>query len=139
MLRFPLTHPELLRALAAAGHGGLVLIADANYPHATAVRVGAPVVYLNLSPGIVSVPDTLAAVRSAVPVEAAQVMVPAEGPEPPIFSRFRELLPEVALDPLDRQAFYAAARGPDLAVAVATGDQRLYANILLTIGVVPPA
>jgi L-fucose mutarotase len=38
-----------------------------------------------------------------------------------------------------RGEFYAAARSPDLAVAVASGDQRLYANILVTVGVVPPA
>ena len=30
------------------------------------------------------------------------------------------------------------ARGPDLALAIATGEQRIYANVLLTIGVVMP-
>ena len=30
------------------------------------------------------------------------------------------------------------ARGPDCALAIATGEQRIYANILLTIGVVMP-
>ena len=30
------------------------------------------------------------------------------------------------------------ARGPDTALAIATGEQRIYANILLTIGVVMP-
>jgi L-fucose mutarotase len=65
-------------------------------------------------------------------------MTPGDGPEPAVFGRFRELLGDVSLDPLERFAFYDAARGPDLAVAVASGDQRLYANVLLTIGVVPP-
>jgi L-fucose mutarotase len=42
----------------------------------------------------------------------------------------------VELEPLGRGDFYTTARGPELAVAVATGEQRLYANILLTLGVV---
>jgi L-fucose mutarotase len=39
---------------------------------------------------------------------------------------------------VERFAFYELARGRDVALAVATGDQRLYANLLLTIGVVGP-
>lgn len=46
--------------------------------------------------------------------------------------------PEIDLNPLARFDFYAACRGADLAVCVATGDQRLYANILLTIGYIRP-
>jgi L-fucose mutarotase len=34
--------------------------------------------------------------------------------------------------------FYAECRQSDLAVCVATGDDRLYANLLLTIGFVAP-
>ncbi|WP_418605716.1 RbsD/FucU domain-containing protein [Georgenia sp. SUBG003] len=39
---------------------------------------------------------------------------------------------------LGRREFYDACRGPDLALVVATGDQRLYANLLLTLGVRGP-
>jgi L-fucose mutarotase len=138
VLRYRLTHPDLLAALAAAGHGSTVLLADGNYPLATASGPAARRVYLNLRPGQVPVDDILATVLDAVPVEAARVMQPAVGPEPPIFATFRGLLGGVALEPLGRFAFYAAASEPDLAVAVASGDQRLYANILLTIGVLPP-
>ncbi|WP_318783043.1 RbsD/FucU domain-containing protein [Cellulosimicrobium sp. SH8] len=35
MLRYPLLHPGLIGALAGAGHGSRVLLADANYPHST--------------------------------------------------------------------------------------------------------
>jgi L-fucose mutarotase len=42
-----------------------------------------------------------------------------------------------ALGQLD---FYAACRESDLALCVATGDDRLYANVLLTFGyITPPA
>ncbi len=76
----------------------------------------------------------------AVTFEAAHVMSPNTPPEPPVFERFRVLLRPVIghIGLLDRGDFYAIARGPDVAVAIATGDQRLYANLLLTVGVVPP-
>jgi len=35
-----LPHPLLLRSLAATGHGSRILIADANYAHATSRRTG---------------------------------------------------------------------------------------------------
>ncbi|ADB35800.1 RbsD or FucU transport [Kribbella flavida DSM 17836] len=136
MLRYPLIHPPLLGALARAGHGSVVLIADGNYPYATAVAPGVETIWLNLRPGQVPVDDVLATLLDVVPVEAARVMATATGEEPDIYSRFRELLPGTTLLPLPREDFYAVARSPELAVAVATGEQRLYANILLTLGVV---
>lgn len=136
MLLHNLTHPTISAALGAAGHGSTVLVADGNYPHSTGVRAGTPTVFLNLRPGQVPVDDILAVLLSAVPVESACVMAPAEGTEPEIFPVFRNLLGPVPLTPLVRTAFYDKAREPDLALAIASGDQRLYANILLTIGVV---
>ncbi len=138
MLKSQLLHPEILRALGEAGHGSQILIADGNYPVATRSYPGSHRVYLNLAPGLVTVTDVARVLAGAIPVEAAHVMMPETGPEPPIFAEFRELLPGVELQPLGRFAFYDAARGPDLALAIATGEQRVYANLLLTIGVVPP-
>jgi L-fucose mutarotase len=67
-------------------------------------------------------------------------MTPDEGPEPAVFAAYRELLgPAVPLQPLGRLDFYATCREPDLAVCVATGDNRLYANILLTVGYIAPS
>jgi len=45
----------------------------------------------------------------------------------------------IDLEPVGRFEFYEAARSPNLALVIATGEQRVYANILLTIGVIPPA
>ena len=74
-----------------------------------------------------------------IPVEAAHVMGPDDGSEPDIYPDFRRILgPELPLQRMGRFEFYDQARGPDLALAIATGEQRIYANILLTIGVVPP-
>jgi L-fucose mutarotase len=63
-----------------------------------------------------------------------------DGPEPPIFNEFRQLLStDMQLDPLERFAFYAAARDENVGLVIATGEERVYANILLTIGVIPPS
>jgi L-fucose mutarotase len=137
MLRYPLTHPPLLAALAAAGHGSKVLLADSNYATDVNVRPGATVVHLNLRPGVIPVDEVLDVLLQSIPVEAAVVMRPDDGSGDR--ARYEDLLgPALPLQPVDRADFYAAARSPQLSVAVATGDERLYANVLLTIGFVPP-
>ena len=66
-------------------------------------------------------------------------MLPPEGPEPEVFGLYRALLgPTVPLQSLGRLDFYAACREPDRAVCVATADERLYANNLLTVGYITP-
>ncbi len=138
MLQGTLIHPEILGVLGQAGHGSQVLIADGNYPFSTGANELATRVFLNLSPGLLTVTDVLRVLASAIPIEAAAVMVP-DGPEPPIFAEFRQFLPNgMQLTPLERFAFYDAARAGDVALVIATGEQRVYANILLTIGVIPP-
>jgi len=148
VLRYELLHPGLVAALAAAGHGSRVLLADANYPHSTGARPGAARVHLNLRPGLLTVDQVLEVLLDAVPVESAAVMVPggvagdvvAAGEEIPAHTGYRAMLgSDVGWDELDRFAFYDAARSDDVAVLVATGDQRVYANLLLTLGVRTPS
>ncbi len=149
MLRGRLLHPELLRALGAAGHGAKVLLADGNYPLSTRTPAIAARVFLNLAPGVLTVTEVLDVLVDAIPIEAAEVMVPDGGPEPPVFEELRRILArattaagsgprQLELTRLGRDAFYAAASDPVVAVAVATGERRIYANVLLTIGVVSP-
>ena len=138
MLKTGLLHPQILDALGQAGHGAMVLIADGNYPLLTRSNGAAHRVYLNLAPGRLTVTEVLEVLGGAIPLEAAHVMVPDAGEEPAIFAEFRALLPGMPLQALGRFDFYDLARGPDLALAIATGEQRIYANLLLTIGVVLP-
>ena len=139
MLRYQLLHPEILAALGGAGHGSQILIADGNYPFETRSNPNARRVFLNLAPGLLTATDVLAVLVDAIQIEAAHVMVPDVGEEPPIFGEFRSILNNMELYILRRFEFYDAARSPDLALVIATGERRIYANILLTIGVVPPA
>ncbi len=136
MLRYRLIHPEMLSVLAAAGHGSRVLIADGHYPVSTGVSERAARVSLNLAPDIPTVTQVLDVVLDALVVEAVTVMQPPTSePTPEIFADFERLLPDLSLERLDRFAFYETARSDDLALVVATGDQRVYANVLLTVGV----
>lgn len=139
MLNYRLLHPEILAALGTAGHGSQILIADGNYPFVTGTNPAARHVYLNLAPDMLRVTDVLAVLADALPIEAAHVMMPDTGEEPGIFAEFRSILGTLALDKLGRFPFYEAARTPNLALVIATGERRVYANILLTIGVVAPS
>jgi len=138
MLTTRLLHPQILAALGEAGHGATVLIADGNYPLGTRSNPAACRVFLNLEPGKLTVTDVLEVIAQAIPVEAAHVMGPDDGTEPSIYADFRRLLPDNELTRLGRFEFYDMARDKDCALAIATGEQRIYANILLTIGVVKP-
>ncbi|MFO1447029.1 MAG: RbsD/FucU family protein [Opitutaceae bacterium] len=137
MLKAPLLHPEILRALASAGHGSRVLIADGNYPLSTATPATASRVYLNLRPGCLTVTEVLATLATVLPIESALGMQTRDGAEAPIHGEIARLLGEgvpFVLKP--RHDFYGEARSADTTLAIATGEQRRFANILLTIGVV---
>jgi L-fucose mutarotase len=139
VLRTRLIHPQILAALAAAGHGSRLLISDGNFPHATATPPGASRVYLNLSPGRVTVTEVLEAVAATVPLEGASVMRPHDAEAPAVLAEYTALLPPgMPVEVVERFAFYELTRRPDVTLAVATGDQRLYANLLLTIGYIEP-
>lgn len=146
MLKTQLLHPQILAALARAGHGSKVLISDGNYPHWTTRGPNAEVVYLNLAPGKPTVTEVLEVLLSAIPVEAAEIMdTNKTGPytmkeDPTIWNEFRQILKSAGLNfdltKVERFAFYDKAKEPSVCLVIATGEQRIYANLLLTIGVV---
>jgi L-fucose mutarotase len=146
MLKGKLLHPDILQALGRAGHGSQVLLADGNYPFASKQGPNATLVSLNLSPGVVTCPQVLEALVTAIPIEAASVMqCPITGrdgqqAEPPVWNEFRRILHgagvNITLGSIERMAFYEAARASDVVLTIATGERAVYANLLLTIGVV---
>lgn len=144
MLKHTLIHPKINEVLGRAGHHAKVLIADGNYPASTTLGPNAELVSLNLSPGIVGVPDVLRAVLSALPVDGVHTMgIPPDDPyasqgEPPIWSEYRQILTDqglsLALEPIDKWEFYEAVRSPDHVLTIQTAEQALWANVLLVIG-----
>ncbi|MDN3241503.1 RbsD/FucU family protein [Glycomyces tritici] len=136
MLRYPLIHPPLLAALAAAGHGSRILIADGHFPCSTHANPAAAMIHLNLRANLLTGDQVLETLLDAVAVEHAVVMA-SDGPSVPAHEGYRTMLGDVVpFEAVERFAFYDLAKGADTAVVVATGDQRQYSNLLLTVGVV---
>ncbi|NWO55665.1 RbsD or FucU transport [Chromohalobacter salexigens] len=143
MINGPLLHPPLLHALAAAGHGAKILVADALYPHSTGAPATASRVYLNLCEGMVPAQAVMDAVSQSVAVEAITFMATAEGKASETVVDCQQRLAghrhgngqTIAWSGLERWAFYDACRAPDVCLLIATGERRPYSNFLLTIGV----
>ena len=137
----PLLSPDLLAILRAMGHGDEIAIVDANFPAAsTACRL------VRLDG--VSATAVLDAILSVMPLddfvpEAAWRMQVVDAPdaEQPIFATFREILAahegqNIGLASLERFAFYERAK--TAYALVATGEARLYGNVILKKGIIRP-
>lgn len=139
MLKTEIIHPELLCALAEAGHGARILVADGNYPVTVKSPPRARIVYCNFVPGTVSGVDMVRVLAKTIPIESALFMMPPDGVMPDIVREYHALIGAgLPLESRDRFGFYAEASSADTHLVIATGEQRPYANLLLTVGVVKP-
>ena len=144
MLNHQLIHPRINEILGRAGHHATILIADGNYPASTKKGPNAEVVCLNLAPGVITVAQALRALLSAVPIDAVNTMgIPADDPyarhgEPPVWEEYRAVLKasrsRLKLAPILKWDFYKAVESSDHVLTIQTGDQSLWANVLLTMG-----
>ena len=144
MLKYQLIHPKINEVLGRAGHHSTILIADGNYPASTKCGPNAEIVCLNLSPGVVTVAQVLRALLSAIPVDRINTMgIPPDDPyarvgEPPVWNEYRQLMKEAGskleLEPILKWDFYKEVSSPDHVLTIQTGDQALWANVLLTMG-----
>ncbi len=133
--------PDLLRHLRAMGHGDELVIADANFP---AESCGERLERL----AGVSATEALEAVLTLMPLDSyvdapARAMLVVGDPEavPDIVAEFQRIIDETADRPaqvrgVERHAFYEEARRAYCVVQ--TAETRLYGNIILSKGVVPP-
>ena len=135
----PLLSPELLMILRAMGHGDEIAIVDANFPAKSNAKRLIRLDGMDAS-------QTLAALLSVLPLDSF-VKAPANGMQvvgkpkeiPPAIADFQKLVDRLAGFPvrigrIERFAFYERAKS--CFAIVATGDRRLYANIILTKGVI---
>lgn len=144
MLKHHLIHPVINEVLGRAGHHAKILIADGNYPASTKRGPHSQVVCLNLAPGLVTVAQTLDVLLSAVVVDQVHSMgIPpddayAQKGEPPVWNEFRKIISShklgTVLEPIEKWDFYRAVESPDHVLTIQTGDQALWANLLLTLG-----
>jgi L-fucose mutarotase len=137
----PLLSPDLLHTLRAMGHGDEIVIADANFPAATSAK------RLIRLDGI-SATSLVQAILTVFPLDdfaadaAFRMAVTGDANTvPPVVCEFHELLRATgyagAIAPLERFAFYERAR--DAFAIVATGETRLWGNLILKKGVVRPS
>jgi L-fucose mutarotase len=137
MLKTKLLHPEILMALASNGHGAKILIADGNFPITTCTPPSVKKVFLNLAPGLLSATDVLRVLKDHLSIESATTMVPMDEAPQSIHKEFASILGEnLSLTALKRFEFYEQAKKSDVCLAIATGETRRFANLLLEIGVV---
>jgi L-fucose mutarotase len=135
----PLLNPSLLKILRAMGHGDEIVIVDSNFPaEANADRL------VRIDGADAS--QALNAILSVMPLDSF-VDAPANGMQvvgkpdevPPAIADFQTIVDRLSGFPvkvgrIERFAFYERAK--TCFAIVATGDRRLYANIILTKGVV---
>ena len=136
----PLLGPELLMILRTMGHGDEIAIVDGNYPADTdaqrLVRMDGH-----------GATEIVNAILSVMPVDdfvADAVFRPAAGGDAarvePVFSEFEEILkkhePKQKITVLVGADFYNRVKASY--AVVATGERRLYGNLILRKGVIHP-
>lgn len=134
----PLLSPDLLHALRSMGHGDEIVIADAHFPGSS---IGPACIRADGS----TVSDLLRAVLSVMPLDSfvddpALTMQVVGEPDtvPEAVREFQSIIDTNADRPvqanaLERFAFYE--RASQAFAIVQTGDTRIYANIILKMGV----
>ena len=131
--------PELLKILMEMGHGDEIVLGDGNFPAASnadkLVRCDGH-----------GIPELLDAILQLFPLDiytdkpvALMEVVPGDDYDPVIWDKYKEIVGNYDKDHTDfahieRFDFYERAR--DAYAIVATGEQALYANVILKKGVV---
>ncbi len=135
----PLISPELLKTLAEMGHGDEIVIGDGNFPAATmgkrCIRCDGHTVPALLDAILQLFPlDTFV----QAPVTLMQVVSGALAGDPPIWAEFKQIIdmhaPGTKIGFEERFAFYE--RSKKAFATIQTGESALYANVILTKGVI---
>ncbi|MBP0482491.1 RbsD/FucU family protein [Sagittula salina] len=138
----PILSPDILHSLRAMGHGDVIAIVDANFPaySVDCARVhrldGIP------ATAVLEAVLTLMPLDTFIPDPACTMQVVGD-PQiiPKIVAEFQYVIDRISDNPAkitseERFAFYERAKS-SFAV-IQTGETRLYGNILLTKGIIPP-
>lgn len=134
----PLLSPELLKTLAAMGHGDTLVLGDCNYPSdSTGKRC--------VRADGIDATELLDAILDLLPLDTGEddapvvLMAPTDSgaKKPEIWARFKNIVlrhePEATFGSADRFAFYELARNSY--AAVQTSEQAFYGCVILRKGV----
>lgn len=131
--------PEMVKTLMEMGHGDEIVIADGNFP---AEAIGKRVVRCDGH----GVPELLDAIMQLFPLDTytdkpvmLMEVVPGDPVVPTIWDEYKNIInkyePEnCKIEMIERFAFYERAK--TAYAVVATGEEAIYANIILKKGVV---
>ena len=134
----PIISPELIKILMEMGHGDELCIGDGNFPAAANAK---RLVRLD-GHGVSEVLDAILQLYPLdtyveCPVTLMEV-VPGDDVKPVIWDEYKRIIKEhegdKRIEHVERFAFYERAR--NCYAVVATGENALYANIILKKGVV---
>jgi L-fucose mutarotase len=136
----PILGPDLLHTLRAMGHGDEICIVDANFPSVSNAK---RLVRVDAADAV----QVANAILSLMPLDtfvdnAAFVMQVVGKPKdaPPIYGLFQSVIDKhekgFKIARIERFKFYERAR--TCFAIVATGEKRLYGNLILTKGIIPP-
>lgn len=140
----PVLGPDLLRALAAMGHGDEIAIVDGNFPAASVAAYTTTGEALRVD---VDLPRALEAILSILPLDtfvpapvARMAVVDEPDAVPPLQAEVHDLLARLdapgTVEAVERHAFYERARRAF--AVVRTGERRFYGCVLVTKGVIGP-
>lgn len=130
--------PELIKTLMEMGHGDEIVIADGNFP---AESIGQMVIRCDGH----GVPELLDAILQFFPLDTytpqpVMLMQVVDGdPIPTIWEKYKSILDTYEsgncdIEMIERFAFYERAK--KAYAVIATGEEAVYANIILKKGVV---
>ena len=136
--------PELLKTLCEMGHGDVIVLADGNFP---AESVGKDTRVIRCDGH--GVPELLEAILKVIPTDTyVEHPVNLMAPEPqdpkhfPIWDQFYALVEkyegnaDAKIGYIERFPFYEESR--KAYAVIATGEQAVYANVMIKKGVITP-
>lgn len=142
----PALNADVLHALAAMGHGDMLVIVDSNFP-AESIALETKLGHL-LRIDNVTAPEAAAAILSLLPLDsfiddaATRMEVVGSADELPVVQVEMQAVIDRAegkhwpLVPIERFAFYDRAKSAYCVIQ--TGERRFYGCFTLTKGVIPP-
>ena len=139
MLKTAVIHPTIMEALGRSGHFAQVVIADGNLPVGAMTGPNSTTVHLNFRPGVLDALTVLEGILEVCPIQGAIVMEKPAEASAEIHGSYKELLGDVSWEELERWSFYNKIRDPATTLIIQTGEQRRFANLILTVGVVKMA
>lgn len=134
--------PQLIKVLCEMGHSDCIVLADGNFP---AESMGKDAIVIRMDGH--SIPELLEAILTVFPLDtyveqpvSLMEVMPGDPVETPIWNSYESIIAKydtrgaAAIGKVERFAFYEEAKRAY--AIIATGEQALYANIMLQKGVV---